>query len=116
MRFTKLLEYIIRTDFSAGFVELGLYNFIASLIDKWFLKESILNNKALEDLKIDIVFELRERLPYLTDEYLRLHSSGKLLFKNDSWGAGCKLREELRPNTLNVRNNLKKLLDSLFMY
>ncbi|MBW9155762.1 hypothetical protein [Clostridium tagluense] len=49
MRFTKLLEYIIRTDFSAEFVELELYNFIASLIDKWFLKESIFNNKALKD-------------------------------------------------------------------
>lgn len=38
------------------------------------------------------------------------------IFKNQFWEEGCRLSEELRPETLKIRQELYKLLEQLYMY
>lgn len=115
--FTETLEYIVETDFSSELVNINLFDTLASLINKWTKKKYIFKLKQIENTKNDILISCIELQKYLTIEYLRLHeTSGHLIFKNDSYEAGEKLREELRPETVRIRTQITHLLEQLYMY
>lgn len=116
--YTDVLEYCIRTDFSCEFVDINLCDKICELgYYKWSQKKYKFSSIQLENLKDELLRYLSELTYYLSNEYLRLHeASGMLIFKNQSWEEGCKLRDELRPNTLRIRGELKKILDTLYSY
>ena len=115
--FTKVLEYIIDTDFSAELIKINLSYTLDDLISKWNKKRYKFKFKQIENTKNSILYGCSELKNYLSIEYLRLHeSSGMLIFKNDSYEAGEKLREELRPQTVRIRTELKLLLDELYEY
>ena len=115
--FTKTLEYIIDVDISSQLISIDLPDEIDVLVNKWNKKGNIFELKPLEDLKLDVINRLTELKRYLSFEYLRLHeSTGQLLFRNDSYEAGEKLREELQPTSFRIRTELKLLLDQLYMF
>lgn len=63
-----------------------------------------------------MLWSLKELTYYLSSEYLRLHEASEMLiFRNQSWEEGCKLRDELRPDTLQIRKELKRILDALYI-
>lgn len=112
----NILEYIIDTDISNEYVDITLGDSIQGIIRFWRRKSNKFTNQSLESLKVDILNELAEYLSYLTNDYLRFHPSGNLIFKNSSTEEGIKLREELRPNTRRIRQNILKLYRSLDIY
>lgn len=116
--YTDILEYCIRTDFSSELVEIDLRDRIESLeFYKWTLKKYTFSTNELEDLKLDLLKSLKELTHYISIEYMRLHEpTRKLLFRNESWEEGCKLRDELRPNTLRIRQDLMQLLNTMYSY
>lgn len=116
--YTDIIEYCIRTDFSSELVEIDLSERIHELeYYKWSKKKYTFTNIKLEELKSELLNCLGELTQYVSPEYLRLHeASGKLIFKNQSWEEGCKLRDELRPNTLRIRYKLKDLLNAIYNY
>lgn len=115
--YTEILEYCIRTDFSAQLVKCELAEEIYNYEElKWSLKINKFTTVALENIKNDLLESLRQLLGYLSPEYFRLHESGMLIFKNQSAEEGRKLREELRPGTEKIRIRLKKIFDSMYTY
>lgn len=116
--YTGILEYCIRKDFSSELIEIDLSDRIHILeFYKWSLKKYTFSTISLEELKIALLQTLGELASYVTVEYFKLHEpSGKIIYKNESWEEGCKLREELRPNTLRIRSKLKTILDTLYSY
>ncbi len=116
--YTEILEYCIRTDFSSELVDINLNDKICELeYFKWSQKKYKFSTISLECLKDELLRSLNELTYYLSSEYLRLHEArGMLIFKNQSWEEGCKLRDELRPNTLRIRKELKRILDALYTY
>lgn len=115
--YTELLEYVIEKDFSCDFIRITLHDEIYYLNEEWGKKKYTFDADDLEDLKSDIIYQLTKLLIYISSEYMRLHEgSGNLLFRNDSWEAGCKLRDELQPDTYEIRTEVCKLLERLYAY
>ena len=116
--YTDILEYCIRIDFTSELVDSSLSDNIYYLyFEKWSMKKCTFQDDNLEDLKQEIIERLDELREYLSFEYLRLHEpSGKLIFRNQSWEEGCKLRDVFRPNSLRIRGELGLLLNKLYSY
>lgn len=114
--YTPIIEYCINTDFSAELVDINLSDKIASIYnDKWRFRSRDFVDAHLRKLKNNILEALNELTVYLSDRYLRLHEgSGQLIFRNQSWEEGDRLREELRPNTIRIREKLRDLYLELY--
>jgi hypothetical protein len=114
--YTPIIEYCINTDFSAELVNINLSDKIASLYnDKWRFRSRDFADAHLRKLKNNILAALNELTVYLSDRYLRLHEGfGQLIFRNQSWEEGDRLREELRPNTIRIREKLRDLYLELY--
>lgn len=116
--YTAILEYCIRTDFASELVDIKLSDDITALhFEKWSRMRYIFQDKQIEDLKCRLLNTLEELQHYISPEFMRLHeSSGRLIFKNQSWEEGCKLRDELRPNSKRIREDLSVLLKEMYQY
>ena len=116
--YTDILEYCIRTDFTSDFISIDLSDMIFNReYYKWSQKKYKFSIVPLESLKDDLLSALGELTYYLSSEYFRLHEErGMLICKNQSLEEGYKLREELRPNTLRIRKEIKRILDSMYSY
>lgn len=114
--YTPIIEYCINTDFSAELVDINLSDRITALYnDKWCFRSRDFADAHLRKLKNNILATLNELTAYLSDRYLRLHEgSGQLIFRNQSWEEGDRLREELRPNTIRIREKLRDLYLELY--
>ena len=116
--YTEIIEYAVYTDVSTELVEIDYSDKIYHLKEeKWSRKKWAFSNINLENLKLDILENLEQLRYYLSDKYLRYHeNSGKLIFRNQSWEEGCRLREELQPETLRIRKELCRLIEQLYRY
>ncbi|MCB2312182.1 HNH endonuclease [Clostridium tagluense] len=116
--YTQIIEYAVCTDFSSELVEINYSDSFYYLEEeKWSRKKYTFSSINLENLKNDILENFKKLRYYLSDVYLRYHeNSGKLIFRNQSWEEGCRLREELQPETIKIRTELNKLLQQLYMY
>ena len=114
--YSSIIEYCINRDFSAELVDINLSDKIAYLYnDKWRFRSRDFADISLRKLKNNILTALNELTAYLSDRYLRLHEgSGQLIFRNQSWEEGERLREELRPNTIKIREKLRDLYLELY--
>lgn len=114
--YTDILEYCVRTDISSGLVDINLSDEIYYLhFDKWSRKRYQFESVLLNKMKDDILSSLEELRYYLSDTFLRVHEgSGQLIFRNQSWEEGCRLRDDLRPNSIRIRSTLSQLLDQLY--
>jgi hypothetical protein len=116
--YTDILEYCIETDFTSELVCMSLSEKIYYLnSEKWSKKRFNFEDNHLEEIKIEILNTLDDLRKYVSPEYLRLHEpSGKLIFKNQSWEEGERLRNDFRPNSIRIRKELQKLLERLYSY
>ncbi|MCM1343750.1 MAG: hypothetical protein NC305_11095 [Lachnospiraceae bacterium] len=114
--YAEIMEYCINTDFSAELVRITLSDEIDILYrDKWRFKSRDFENKDLRLLKNRILKVLNELTKYLSPEYLRFHeNSGMLIFRNQSWEEGCRLREDFQPNSLRLRQEIADLYRELY--
>lgn len=116
--YTRLIEYAIHTDFSSELVDVNYADNTYYLEEeKWCRKNYTFENVNLDNIKVEILYKLEELRHYLSDKYLRYHEgSKKLIFRNQSFEEGCRLRDELRPETERIRTELNNLLQRLYMY
>lgn len=116
--YTILIEYAIHTDFSSELVNINYADNIYYLEkEKWSRKNCIFENVNLDNIKVEILSQFNKLRYYLSDKYLRYHEgSGMLIFRNQSVEEGCRLTDELRPETLKIKNELYNLLEQLYMY
>lgn len=112
---TSIMEYIIETDFSAEPFSINLSdNIELGIVAKWKKKKYVFKEEKCENLKIRILESLCELCSYLTPIYVHALPDGRLLFNNDSWEAGERLRNELQPNIYRIRCNIRDLLEELY--
>lgn len=116
--YTKLIEYAISTDFSSEPVNINYQENIFYLEEeKWSRKKRIFESENLENVKQEILNKFRELTYYLSDKYLRYNeNNNKMIFMNQSFEESCRLKDELRPETLKIRTELNNLLQQLYMY
>ena len=114
--YSEIMEYRINTDFSAELVRITLSDEIETLYrDKWRFKSKDFSNKELRSLKIRILKVLNDLTHYLSPEFLRLHeNSGMLIFRNQSWEEGCRLRDDFQPNSFRIRKEIASLYIELY--
>lgn len=114
--YSEIMEYCINTDFTSELVRITLSDEIDILFkDKWRFKSKDFNNKELRSLKIRILKTLNDLTHYLSPEFLRFHeNSGMLIFRNQSWEEGCRLREDFQPNSLRLRQEIANLYRELY--
>ena len=114
--YSKFLEYCIKTDFASELVDINFGEEVRILYDeKWRFKSRDFSNRELRKLKNKILKTLNELMQYVSPEYLRLHeATGMLIFKNQSWEEGCKLRDEFHPNSDRLRQEIANLYVKLY--
>lgn len=114
--YAKIMEYCINTDFTSEFVNINLNDTVSSLFnDKWKFKSRDFKNRDLRRLKNKILKTLNELMYYVSPEFLRYHdASGMLIFRNQSWEEGCRLRNEFRPNSDRLRQEIANLYVELY--
>lgn len=113
---TKIMEYIIETDFTAEPFLISLLDEIQlGLLKKWNKKQNSFKEETMEDLKNRILDSLSELCNYLTPSYVHAMPNGEfLLFNNDSYEAGEKLRNEMQPQIHRIRCEVRDLLNELY--
>lgn len=113
---TGIMEYIIGTDFTAEpFLISLLDNIQFGILKKWNKKQNSFKEETKEDLKNRILASLNELCSYLTPSYVHVIPNGRfLLFNNDSYEAGEKLREEMQPQIYRIRCEVRDLLNELY--
>lgn len=112
---TDIMEYIIDTDFAAEPFRISLADEIEANMNKWLKKKKTFKNSSIEELKKEILKTLNGLCSYLTPVYFHAMSNGHyLIFNNDSWEAGERLRNELQPQTYEIRKATQELLDKLY--
>lgn len=112
---TKVMEYIIATDFTAEPICMSLSdNIKLNILVKWNMKQNTFNSEKLELLKSKILNALSNICTYLTPIYVHALSNGFLLFNNDSLEAGERLRNEMQPQTYKIRCEISNLLNELY--
>lgn len=115
--YTEILEYCIETDFTSELVRMSLSDDIYFLNTEWSKKRYDFEDNYLAELKFEILKTLDDLRKYLSPEFLRIHEqSGNLIFKNQSWEEGEKLRNDFTPNSIRIRGELKQLLDRLYNF
>lgn len=112
---TDIMEYIIDTDFAAEPFRISLADEIEANMNKWLKKKNTFKNNSIEELKKEILKTLNGLYSYLTPDYFHAISNGHyLIFNNDSWEVGERLRNELQPQTYKIRKETQELLDKLY--
>lgn len=112
---TTIMEYIIKTDFTAEPFLITLSdNIQLGIFEKWNKKQNSFKNEKMEDLKNRILGSLSELCNYLTPLYVHTLSNGFLLFNNDSSEAGERLRNEMQPQVYRIRCEVRDLLNELY--
>ena len=84
------------------------------VLEKWNRKQYTFQDEKIENLKNRIFNSLIELRKYLTPLYVHELSNGYLLFNNNSWEAGKRLRNELQPQTRQIRCKVRDLLEELY--
>lgn len=110
----EIVECCIKTDFSAQPFKISLIDNIQELLERWNTRARSFNDTKLEALKNAILGNLSELIVYIIPPYTRVLSPGIAVFSNGSSEEGERLRNELRPNTIRIRNELNNFYNELF--
>ncbi|WKY46092.1 hypothetical protein Q5O14_08365 [Eubacteriaceae bacterium ES2] len=115
--YAQIMEYTINTDFTSELVDINYSDNISNLYnEKWRFKSKDFKNSDLRKLKNKILKTLNELTYYVSDEFMRYHErSGMIIFRNQSWEEGCRLRDDFQPNSLRLRQNIANLYRELYL-
>lgn len=108
--YKSILKYCIRIDPTSEPFDISCIDMIeANYNERWQFDCLDFNSEKVRKIVYHTLSNLNEYLRYLSDEYMRplLSCPGFLIFKNQSAEEGEKLWEELRPNSLRIRKELR---------
>lgn len=110
-----IMIYCIENDPCAMPTKIELADEITIANDKWKYEWREIEDTALRKLALEIMETLNEYSVYLSDTYLRLIPDRNVLwFRNESWEEGCRLREDMQPNTKRLRQKIADLYRRLY--
>lgn len=114
--YAQIMEYTINTDFTSELVDINYSENISNLYnEKWRFKSKDFKNSDLRKLKNKILKTLNELTYYVSHEFMRYHEGSEMLiFRNQSWEEGCRLRDDFQPNSLRLRQNIANLYRELY--
>lgn len=113
----EIMEYIVDTDFAAEPFRMSLSDEIEmGILGKWRKYKYTFKMEEIEKLKSKILQTLQELCPYLSELYVHAIPGGRLLFNNNSWEAGERLRKDMQPQVFRIRCEVKKLLKELIAF
>lgn len=111
----NLLKYCVDKDPSAEMVRLTLADEIQEILRRWQFDVRKIVNQEEQALVYEVMETFAEYGTYISDTYLRYNeNSGMLIFRNGSIEEGERLRKELRPNTIRLREKLAMLYRKLW--
>lgn len=106
--YDKILRYCIITDPTGQAFYLEYTESIAEKFEYWQFQCLHFDSAEIRKIVTHTLTNLNEYLYYLSDKYMRLVPDKKyLLFRNQSPEEGRILDEELRPNSLRLRKELR---------
>lgn len=106
--YDKILQYCIITDPTGQAFYLEYTESIAEKFKYWQFQCLHFDSAEIRKIVTHTLTNLNEYLYYLSDKYMRLVPDKKyLLFRNQSPEEGRILDEELRPNSLRLRKELR---------
>lgn len=118
--FIEVFDYIIKTDFAAEYFSFDFPDRVQNLVDKWSSLKYIFKDNDLEKIKINILCELTNLQKYFDPIYIRevelRDSEYVFMFRNDSFEAGNRLREDFRPNMHKIRTAIRNLALELLSF
>jgi len=113
--YKAILIYCIENDPCAGPTLISLPDEIMAANSKWKYTWREIEDAKLRKLAYDIMETLNEYSVYLSDTYLRLiPGTNTLWFRNESWEEGCRLRDDMLPNTAKIRQKIADLYCRLY--
>lgn len=113
--YKAILIYCIENDPCAGPTKIELADEITAANNNWKYAWREIEDAGLRKLALEIMETLNEYSVYLSDIYLRLIPDTDILwFRNESWEEGCRLREDMQPNTKRIRQKIADLYRRLY--
>ena len=113
--YKAIMIYCIENDPCAGPTKIDLADEINAANDNWKYEWREIEDAGLRKLAFDIMETLNEYSVYISDVYLRwIPDTDVLWFRNESWEEGCRLREDMQPNTKRIRQKIADLYRRLY--
>lgn len=112
----KILEYILKTDFTIKPFYLLIFDDIEILKEKWESKTKLFPDKEIENIKNSIFYNLTMLLDTLNKHGFHLLSDNEMCFiDNDTPEKGYNLRSGILPNKLyEIQKNIAILFEKLW--
>lgn len=113
--YKAIMIYCIENDPCAGPTKIELADEITAANNNWKYAWREVEDDGLRKLTLEIMKTLDEYSVYLSDTYLRwIPDTDILWFRNESWEEGCRLREDMQPNTKRIRQKIADLYRRLY--
>lgn len=111
----EILQYCISKDITGEPIRLELSDEITGLVEKWQFQLRKISDTEKRSIIASCIKTLSEYAYYLSDKYLRYNENIKMLhFRCSSSEERQQLVEDLRPNSLRLRNELAILYKKLW--
>ncbi|WP_338945353.1 hypothetical protein KST17_07365 [Fusobacterium canifelinum] len=112
----KILEYILRINFTAEPFYLEIFDEIEILKEKWLSKTKLFSDENLENIKFSIFNNLTNLWNTLIEHGFHLLSDNeRCLIDNNTEEKGYNLRSGIFPNKVyEIQNNIKYLFNKLW--
>lgn len=107
--YKNILKYCIRIDPTGDAFDIHCIELIERNYNKWQFDWRDFESEKIQEIVCHTLNNFNEYLYYLSDKYMRLLPSNPdfLICKNQSIKEGERLREELRPNSIRIREELR---------
>lgn len=107
--YKNILKYCIRIDPTGDAFDIHCIELIERNYNKWQFDWRDFESEKIQEIVCHTLNNFNEYLYYLSDKYMRLLPSNPdfLICKNQSIEEGERLREELRPNSIRIREELR---------
>ena len=107
--YKNILKYCIRIDPTGDAFDIHCIELIERNYNKWQFDWRDFESEKIQEIVCHTLNNFNEYLYYLSDKYMRLLPSNPdfLICKNQSIEEGERLREELRPNFIRIREELR---------
>lgn len=107
--YKNILKYCIRIDPTGEAFDIHCLELIDLNYTRWQFDWRDFESEKIQEIVCHTLNNFNEYLYYLSDKYMRLLPSNPdfLICKNQSIEEGERLREELRPNSIRIREELR---------